>query len=182
MDTSPFNKLSAELRNEIYELALSFEEPILITKTSHSRLESSVKQPTALLQTCRQIRAETTKMFYANNVFRFADSTPVDHTKVSDAWVVFSRFFGSIGLDSSNTIKHVCVEIRYEIGRPRIICGEAWDHIKSQIHDFRRIARVGNFESFELILGIEYDGDGIREGKRKTHELDLLGDLRWRTK
>lgn len=56
-----FFELSAELRNEIYELALVSSDEIKITKETFA-------QP-ALLCTCRQIRAEASKIYYVQNQF-----------------------------------------------------------------------------------------------------------------
>ncbi|CAK1366965.1 unnamed protein product [Cercospora beticola] len=56
-----FFELSAELRNEIYELALVKSEEIEITKETFA-------QP-ALLRTCRQIRAEAVQIYYSRNEF-----------------------------------------------------------------------------------------------------------------
>ena len=61
MDNSRFNGLPAEIRNEIWTLALSHTKPISIEKIS---------EHTALIATCRQIRDETRKMFWCVNTFR----------------------------------------------------------------------------------------------------------------
>ena len=72
MDASPFDKLSAEIRNMIYEHALRVPIPIVLeadglcTKITSRSVRASVN---ALTQTCRAIRLETTKMFYALNDF-----------------------------------------------------------------------------------------------------------------
>ena len=79
MNVSPFNKLSAELRNRIYELTLVHDKAIDIDNswmyvkygsmyTNFARDE--VPNTNALIQTCRQIRAECIALYYASNEFR----------------------------------------------------------------------------------------------------------------
>lgn len=58
-----FFELSAELRNEIYELALVESDSIEVTK-------ENVAQP-GLLRTCRQTRAEAIRIYYMQNKFSF---------------------------------------------------------------------------------------------------------------
>ncbi|KAK3614124.1 hypothetical protein LTR56_026957 [Elasticomyces elasticus] len=79
MDRSPLLTLSAELRNCIYELVLIQAAPITITECTHSdaddmilRSHSSVAHPTALLMTCKDIKAEASTMFYASHTFAFS--------------------------------------------------------------------------------------------------------------
>lgn len=57
MDNSPFNKLSAEIRNQIYELALTPDASIS-SDTSLSIDKGTAVQP-ALTRVCKQIRSET---------------------------------------------------------------------------------------------------------------------------
>ncbi|KAK5136949.1 hypothetical protein LTR08_001456 [Meristemomyces frigidus] len=83
MDASPFSRLSAELRNRIYELALI--EPYGIVLTMEARRNTLATSPsigvhdlkkvnlhnprpsTALLRVCRQIRDETRSMYVSVN-------------------------------------------------------------------------------------------------------------------
>ncbi|KAK0861795.1 hypothetical protein LTS02_007553 [Friedmanniomyces endolithicus] len=69
MNNSPLAKLAPELRNRIYELALYVPGPggirVFITKRG-ARVNNA---PLALTKVCREIRADTVKMFYAVNVF-----------------------------------------------------------------------------------------------------------------
>lgn len=82
MDLSPFSKISAELRNQIYELVLVHEIPIIITADDYSSdLRTTSLLPgshaIALLRTCKQISNESTALFYGNNTFRFQFLRPV---------------------------------------------------------------------------------------------------------
>ncbi|KAK3713460.1 hypothetical protein LTR37_008418 [Vermiconidia calcicola] len=56
-------KLPAELRNRIYELALPRSEVVHAAYRSAEYVEPRVKQP-ALTRTCKQIRAEALPLFY----------------------------------------------------------------------------------------------------------------------
>lgn len=76
MDNSPFNDLPAELRNRIYELALTQSCDILIGfKTARAGSITIVnadicnKHPLSLAQTCKRIRQECRQLFFAANVF-----------------------------------------------------------------------------------------------------------------
>lgn len=78
MDKSPLNKLSAELRNQIYEFALQKFDPIeieIIAAAPHSRRSSvhsnqDTRACMALTKTCKQIHKESTGIFYSVNTFR----------------------------------------------------------------------------------------------------------------
>ncbi|USW54684.1 hypothetical protein Slin15195_G080030 [Septoria linicola] len=77
-----FKRLSAELRNKIYELVL-YHGRITIDSTyvnGDSRVYRSGLQgikrshPLAITTVCKQIRLETMKMFFGINTFAFADN------------------------------------------------------------------------------------------------------------
>ncbi|KAK3638371.1 hypothetical protein LTR22_017849 [Elasticomyces elasticus] len=59
MDDSPFALLPAEIRNDIFRLALTSEVPIPFLPENEP----------GLLQTCRQIREETKQVHWAENEF-----------------------------------------------------------------------------------------------------------------
>lgn len=83
MERSPFAKLSPELRNQIYELVL---------RSNRATLElRDIKTYNGLTQTCRQIRAESQPMLYAQNKFAFTTS----NTKLEK----FSAFLEAIGAE-----------------------------------------------------------------------------------
>lgn len=60
MDNSPLGRLSPELRNQIFAVAL---------QESYTINLSILMAFTGLTRTCRQIRAETHGVFYSNNAF-----------------------------------------------------------------------------------------------------------------
>jgi hypothetical protein len=64
MEHSPLNRLSAELRNHIWQLVVSFEDSLLIKANASLNARQH-----PLTRTCRQIRNETIAMFYAHNKF-----------------------------------------------------------------------------------------------------------------
>ena len=80
METSPFGKLPAELRNKIYELVLPRNDTLKVHSTyRRRRTGESVatflfprKNINALLLTCKQARQDCAGLFYANNTFRIA--------------------------------------------------------------------------------------------------------------
>lgn len=85
MENSPFAKLPAELRNNVWELALRADKPVQITGDFHIVLPpvdcklapSQVQEMAkilALTQTCRQIHSECALLFFHFNTFEF-DST-----------------------------------------------------------------------------------------------------------
>lgn len=101
MENSPLNKISAELRNQIYELVLMHEHPISITaddyvsdlRATNFKLKS---HPLALLHTCKQISNESTALFYGNNAFHFEfPGRTADKDK--DELCLVQRFCASIG-------------------------------------------------------------------------------------
>jgi len=84
MDSSPFSKLAPELRNQIYALVLYEPEGIRLIQNlgvdpetyelnDDGRITARHKLCTrrllALTTTCKEIRAECLKMFYATNTF-----------------------------------------------------------------------------------------------------------------
>ena len=72
MEASPFAKLSAEIRNMIYEHALRVPIPIVLEADERCENFPSKSVPAsvnALTKTCREIRLDTTEMFYALNDF-----------------------------------------------------------------------------------------------------------------
>ncbi|KAK4926825.1 hypothetical protein LTR49_006241 [Elasticomyces elasticus] len=80
MATSPLLSISAELRNRIYELVLSQEEPIIV-RGSYEDLDSqypnvstlsfdrTAAQLTALIKTCKTIHTEASSLPYFLNTF-----------------------------------------------------------------------------------------------------------------
>ena len=82
MEASPFGKLPAELRNNIYELVLPRNDTLKIHSIYRRRgarenvvdFLYSRKNINALLLTCKRIRRDCAGLFYANNTFRITSS------------------------------------------------------------------------------------------------------------
>ncbi|KAK5735664.1 hypothetical protein LTR17_008015 [Elasticomyces elasticus] len=66
MDESPLQKIPAELRNRISEMAMQEPKGVEITV---ARGRSTCRSPPSLPSVCRQLRKETYKMYFAVNEF-----------------------------------------------------------------------------------------------------------------
>ena len=124
MENSPFGKLPAEVRNQIYDLVLICDHPIEVTiKNSHHRkhADDNPKQfdderkpagyPTGIRTTCKQILLESAKMFYAANTFVMActDVTMLakDLDRIHDALKVLDvTSLNPIIIDLGNKSRH----------------------------------------------------------------------------
>ncbi|KAK3649221.1 hypothetical protein LTR56_007061 [Elasticomyces elasticus] len=94
METSPLNNLPGELRTQIYELALSWSSPLIITSYPTSRRaktkyvlgtkayhgEDLARHLQALTTTCKQIYHEASSIIFRCNDFRL----DVHHSTFSD--------------------------------------------------------------------------------------------------
>ncbi|KAK4629599.1 hypothetical protein CLAFUW4_07772 [Fulvia fulva] len=118
MDTSPCAKLPAELRNQVFSLALSCGRITLAPTPSDRDITSSPlprrlhlfreagrghEHPTALTQTCRQLRAETTGLFYSANTF-------VVKTYCHDYPGLISIFRHNIGPSNSSALQSMILQ------------------------------------------------------------------------
>lgn len=103
MDSSPFSGLPAELREQIFSLALHQPDGITFRKgdywpapcfseeTLDMRPHFPTPYPLALAQTCRTIRNESAHFFYTLNIFRIECETEVG------PWPAFQRFLDLMG-------------------------------------------------------------------------------------
>lgn len=62
MDDSPLSRLPAELTNRIYEMALTFDSPLLLNE---------IRKANGITCACRQARSETRLIFWASNSFKY---------------------------------------------------------------------------------------------------------------
>ena len=69
MDNSRLGKLPAELRNNIWQLALQQEEPIELVITGKKLLKARSRPYTSLLKTCKALHYEARGIFYSCNTF-----------------------------------------------------------------------------------------------------------------
>lgn len=92
--TFPFLKLPRELRDEIYEYALTLpDDPQELLITKHT-----IAQP-ALLRTCRQIRLEASPYYYylTGNRFRFATAKRFD---IQGCLTFYCQYITAVGIDT----------------------------------------------------------------------------------
>lgn len=73
MDKSPLARLAPEIRNRVYGLVLQRPDAIVLTVNGRDcRISDNASHEwlLALPATCKQLRDETTQMFYAQNTFQ----------------------------------------------------------------------------------------------------------------
>lgn len=109
MDNSPLATLPPELRNRVYELVLCSDKPVVIThhpgKGPRQRAAERHEHLLALTTTCKIIRSESTKMFYALNRFAIRKGTR------STARDVFNDFTRLIGLSNAESLRSVIFDV-----------------------------------------------------------------------
>jgi len=111
MDASPLSRLPAELRNEIFELAYTSEQPLLVI---YNHNNATVRlSPTslncycrllALRQTCKQIRQETRALVWARN-------TIVLYAEEGHIAKAVGRLGTQIGEDSFRALHHLVIDV-----------------------------------------------------------------------
>jgi hypothetical protein len=94
---SPLMNLAAELRLLIWEFTVFEPDGILIPDDADSK---PVRKP-ALLDTCRQIRREASKPYYAINTFRVVIHDEWAH------WFGFDRWAGSVDVELRKCITRI---------------------------------------------------------------------------
>ncbi|KAK4499639.1 hypothetical protein PRZ48_010157 [Zasmidium cellare] len=119
MDNSPLAKLSPELRNRVYEYALIFDDTQLHVTADHYNAkmhttnECAQLRPLALTTTCRQIRQETSQMFYHYNTFNIHFEK---HTEDQDRdeTCLLQRFSANMGGVNATNLRRIAVTIGRE--------------------------------------------------------------------
>lgn len=143
MSKSHLLALPAELRNKIYEHALI--DPQCVRRHFTHLADPMAKScpGPALLQTCRQIRAEATELYYSNNTFiiKAWHAPQMECEPVLEAWL------RAIGPETRKFIKVVRVE-HWVQKLPHIMTEGQWE-------DCLRMLRVRLIPIAELIEGIE---------------------------
>lgn len=74
MDDSPLSRLPAELTNRIYEMALTFDSPLLLNE---------IRKANGITCACRQARSETRLIFWASNSFKYDYPDPLERIDFS---------------------------------------------------------------------------------------------------
>ncbi|KAF2878056.1 hypothetical protein BDV95DRAFT_589037 [Massariosphaeria phaeospora] len=105
---SPLLRLPGELRNQIYELALSDDEVLVQEEASGLfrllRNMSPRKELNQLKYTCRQLRHETRGLVPALNTLRFPDSG------IEEQSVVAGRFLTACPQSTQTSIQKIVIE------------------------------------------------------------------------
>lgn len=121
MDHSLFSTLSAELRNEIWYHTLFSPRGISLEMYASGR--SSRCGPShslAIMQTCRQVRAETAGLFFFHNTFFFVVHHPGPGS--ADSWYQsIDNFIQGIGKHRSTALSRVVLVLghRHTVGGSR---------------------------------------------------------------
>lgn len=132
MEASPFQKLLPELRNRVYELALVHDRPIQVspntTPEGQIKIRGKLKDEyhlTTLLQTCKQIRSETTELFYAQNTFNV--SWPEYPDIPRNELRAFKEFTTQLGDSNSKALSEIKVTIQRCYSEQRSTTGHPRD-------------------------------------------------------
>lgn len=117
MDDSPLGRLAPELRNRIYDFALTSDEPYIIDADRIPlRQYTAPKQlnPLGLTSTCKAVYAESIQLFYASNAFVFRQRA----CHVPD---FLTDFCNTIGKTNTAALKSVIMDAgrftRWDISR-----------------------------------------------------------------
>ncbi|KAK4546436.1 hypothetical protein LTR36_002113 [Oleoguttula mirabilis] len=171
MDASPLKKLSAELRNRIYEFV--FWRPKhrnTYISTSPSSRTGTKGQPhayrwspdLALTTTCRQLRTETLAIFYALTPFTFDGGNFTDN---GGEWLKrFTQWLDMIGASNAITLKRLCLWL----GSYNAVSGRAYEYDIAHFEtDWRRLRSLITTlglpaDSVQAGSGICYSGYGTR--------------------
>ncbi|KAK4612240.1 hypothetical protein CLAFUW4_12887 [Fulvia fulva] len=68
-----FLSLPPELRNEIYKLAIDYDDEICVTGKSERDLHATNARGAAVLRSCRQVHDELVAILYGSNTFVFTE-------------------------------------------------------------------------------------------------------------
>ncbi|GAB1743349.1 hypothetical protein NU219Hw_g9189t1 [Hortaea werneckii] len=108
MEASPFARLSAELRNQIWTYALYQPDGFYLDRRDGNYELSEKGHHIALIKTCRQINAETTLLLYNVNKFifnPFTDSTVRSNLACAKDWLCV------IGPAKASAIAEICFDL-----------------------------------------------------------------------
>lgn len=110
MDNSPLNRLPGELRNQIYEDALSFPY-MTVTFDAAGHSDDGPKKYLALARTCRQVREETAKYVATAEVTRFLLQPPSRPTACPGGTVIDQHFKLYTWLDNVRGLQGMCPKV-----------------------------------------------------------------------
>jgi hypothetical protein len=184
MDHSPLMRLPPELRNRIYEEVLQMSGEVNMILTSKVVKEPDQSIPLSLTTTCLQLRAETSRMFYALNTFVLATCflAAADPDCAIDAvwckWYTwfFSKWLTCIGQANIKAAKEIVFDLgKYEFGYPSEDFPGTWDNVAPHLE--RLVEKFGSTIS-NVIVAFEvvaWEGDDT-EVVRTKYRFPLAQD------
>ena len=117
MNASPLTRLPPELRNRIYELALTSEQPLRVLGSKHAAnrdlcisLHQEQHNVVALMMTCNAIRSESAQLCCALNTFELTTSEQTVNLNLHD-------FAKAIGEANSRALRSLVLNIGESYGR-----------------------------------------------------------------
>ena len=150
MDESPFNKLSAELRNKIYELVLSSPNAICINMESDQGTKIS-----AITRVSKQIRKETVLLYRNVNsfVYHFGYETWSHLSWTQENAIKKFTVYMSRWLNSQPRSRHQatrCLTIRFGVGP--FAWDRFWDHNLHFLMKVAELIRSSGYESHQILF------------------------------
>ena len=144
MDESPLSTLPAELRNLIYEMSLTSDEPIQIFEVHEISSEVTVWRTPALLATCRATRQEATSIYYSRNVFQITGAPNASRTRAAysnHCDFVLGAWLARIGVDNRSLLRKIYLDDNFydldEVDLRVAKCREALASMKADIDGAR---------------------------------------------
>lgn len=160
--------LPAELRNTIYHLVLINEHPVEINPTS-------LPTHLALTQTCTQIRAEASQIFFAANAFR-AQGTASDLVRAA-TWL--SNLGDHSNLISDLTLAPTCGGPGDDAFAPSAIQSEYVPRRKRRRVEFQDICDVAYEDALKVSHAFQ---QVVEESKLRSAAIKVVdggGELEW---
>lgn len=140
MDSSPFVQLPGEIRNTIYEHCLQLPTPVIVSLTQDEPRLRDIPHPNmlALTRTCKQIRMESTSVFFQMHsfqlVFRVMELDPFDADMWQKRLLTWLKMIGDHG---RKYLSQVYLDIGVStLYRPPVSCESVWRTIYSFLKHF----------------------------------------------
>ena len=177
MSKFPFTSLPAELRNQIYKLALRGEDPVAIAKTPPDSKAVSVSikelnEPVALTKAHRPIRQESTQLYYAINTFAL-------QSRRCDAAKTLKSFLENIGTANAQSLRSIQLSFPHDPVEIAI-AGEHFEELSRPLKELRQVAKQIPNCTVQALIEIRLPNDHPR-GNR-SFSLDLKDcEKAWRT-
>ena len=194
MEASPFVTLAPELRNRIYDLALSEYEAIIIDKDYRKdgiyvvypkQSMSLFLRGLALTYTCKQLREECTRLFYACNKFVVDDGLSIldkfvamiGEQNAKALGSVELRYLGTVDFEWDNGGPDDCIKCANKLAAlRRRTKQQGWSEVRATVKIFGRGSfRILGFDVVdlgepwdELEASLRHGVQGLNEGDTRT--------------